>query len=77
MEQLLRSEKLPSVTSELPPVTPQITDVTSGNVWDLSAPLLYFPVRHHSPACAFHLQKAIAAYQPDCILIEGPEMRRK
>lgn len=73
MEQLLRSEKLPSVTSELPPVTPQITDVTSENVWDLSAPLLYFPVRHHSPACAFHLKKAIAAYQPDCILIEGPE----
>lgn len=33
----------------------------------------YFPVRHHSPACSFHLQKVIDAYQPDCILIEGPE----
>lgn len=65
MEQLLRSQEVPAVT--------EITDVTSENCWDLSAPLLYFPVRHHSPACAFHLQKAIAAYEPDCILIEGPE----
>ena len=33
----------------------------------------YFPVRHHSPACAFHVRRVIEAYQPDCILIEGPE----
>lgn len=33
----------------------------------------YFPVRHHSPVCSHHLQRVIAAYQPDCILIEGPE----
>lgn len=33
----------------------------------------FFPVRHHSPVCAFHLKKAIEAYEPDCILIEGPE----
>lgn len=35
--------------------------------------LLLFPVRHHSPVCAFHLKKAIADYSPDLILIEGPE----
>lgn len=41
--------------------------------YDLAGPVLYIPVRHHSPACAYHLKKAIAAYEPDCILIEGPE----
>lgn len=33
----------------------------------------YFPVRHHSPVCAFHLRRVIEEYRPDCILIEGPE----
>ena len=36
-------------------------------------PVLYYPVRHHSPACAWHLQRVIQRYRPDCILIEGPE----
>lgn len=34
--------------------------------------LVFFPVRHHSPACSFHLTRLIREYQPDCILIEGP-----
>ncbi|WP_338754348.1 DUF5682 family protein [Bacillus sp. FJAT-52991] len=33
---------------------------------------IYFPVRHHSPACSYHLQKVIKTYQPEVILIEGP-----
>lgn len=41
--------------------------------FDYGAPCLYFPVRHHSPACAWHLRRAIQRYQPDCILVEGPE----
>lgn len=41
--------------------------------YDLARPVLYVPVRHHSPACAYHLTKAIDEYEPDCILIEGPE----
>ncbi len=41
-------------------------------LYDLEKPILYFPIRHHSPACSFHLKKAIEAYQPDCILVEGP-----
>ena len=41
--------------------------------FDFSAPCLYFPIRHHSPACSWHLKKAIEEYWPDCILIEGPE----
>lgn len=31
-----------------------------------------FPVRHHSPACAYHLCEVIKLYKPDAILIEGP-----
>lgn len=36
-------------------------------------PIMFFPVRHHSPACSYHLLKTLDEYQPDCILIEGPE----
>ena len=36
-------------------------------------PCFYFPIRHHSPACSFHLKKVIEEYAPDCILIEGPD----
>ncbi|MDR1537274.1 MAG: DUF5682 family protein [Clostridiales bacterium] len=32
----------------------------------------FFPIRHHSPACAFHVQRAIEMIKPDCVLIEGP-----
>ena len=41
--------------------------------FDWSAPVLYYPVRHHSPACAWHLERAIRQYRPELILIEGPE----
>lgn len=34
--------------------------------------VLYFPVRHHSPACSHHLLKCIDKYRPESILIEGP-----
>lgn len=35
--------------------------------------VFYFPVRHHSPACSFHLLRVVQSYKPDVILIEGPE----
>lgn len=41
--------------------------------FDLNAPILYYPVRHHSPACAYHLEQILKRYDPDCILVEGPE----
>ena len=41
--------------------------------FSLDAPVLYYPVRHHSPACAWHLERVIERYAPDCILVEGPE----
>ena len=27
--------------------------------FDLTAPCLYFPVRHHSPACSLHLERTL------------------
>lgn len=41
--------------------------------FSLDSPVVYFPIRHHSPACAWHLERLIEAYEPDCILVEGPE----
>lgn len=41
--------------------------------FSLGAPVLYYPVRHHSPACAWHLERVMERYAPDCILVEGPE----
>ena len=41
--------------------------------FDYEQKILYFPIRHHSPACSFHLIYAIHAYKPDCILVEGPQ----
>jgi len=42
--------------------------------FDLSAPVLFFPVRHHSPVCSYQLLRTIELYSPEIILIEGPEM---
>ncbi len=51
----------------------EVSEIDLPELYDLSRPILYFPIRHHSPACAWHLKKAVAAYEADCILIEGPE----
>ncbi|MCB1051382.1 MAG: hypothetical protein H6510_00445 [Acidobacteria bacterium] len=34
--------------------------------------LIYFPIRHHSPACSWHLTRLIQDTKPATILIEGP-----
>lgn len=34
--------------------------------------LMFFPIRHHSPACAFHLRHLIRERRPTHVLIEGP-----
>ena len=41
--------------------------------FSLDAAVFYYPVRHHSPACAWHLERLIERYAPGCILVEGPE----
>ena len=40
--------------------------------FDPRAPVVHFPVRHHSPACAYHLKRQLEAHPPDAVLIEGP-----
>jgi hypothetical protein len=45
---------------------------TLHNVFSLESPVAFFPIRHHSPACSFHVKKAIELYKPDCVLVEGP-----
>lgn len=37
------------------------------------AEIVLLPVRHHSPACSFHVKWAIEEYEPSLVLIEGPE----
>lgn len=43
-----------------------------GGPVDAPAETRYFGIRHHGPGCARSLQRALAHWQPDCILIEGP-----
>src|SRR3954447_13323352 len=38
----------------------------------LADPLYWFPVRHHSPATARHLEAALRARKPEVVFIEGP-----
>lgn len=42
------------------------------DILDLNAPVVFFPVRHHSPACARLVRELALQLQPAAILIEGP-----
>lgn len=35
--------------------------------------VVYFPVRHHSPACAWQIRQWIRAHRPRAVLVEGPD----
>ena len=39
---------------------------------DLASRVVYFSVRHHSPACAWHVDRLIHDVKPEAVLIEGP-----
>ncbi len=39
--------------------------------FDMKSNIIYYPIRHHSPACSFHLEETVKAYKPEVILIEG------
>ncbi len=41
-------------------------------LWDEARRLYFVPLRHHSPACARHLQALIEEVSPAQILVEGP-----
>ncbi len=34
--------------------------------------IIYFPIRHHSPACAWHIESLIRTRKPRAVLVEGP-----
>ena len=34
--------------------------------------IVFVPVRHHSPRCAFHAGELIERVRPDVVLVEGP-----
>lgn len=59
-----------------PQVEPDINQLQAlfeSQVYNLNNGTVYFPIRHHSPVCSYHLLQLIEAYQPNSILIEGPE----
>ncbi|MBQ2115935.1 MAG: hypothetical protein II193_05060, partial [Lachnospiraceae bacterium] len=35
--------------------------------------IILLPVRHHSPACAYHIKNMIKKYKPDAVFVEGPD----
>lgn len=37
------------------------------------AEITFLPIRHHSPACAWHVKNMIRELHPDLILVEGPD----
>lgn len=48
------------------------TEKLFSQAFDMASGIIYYPIRHHSPGCAYHLEKIIQMYAPDLILIEGP-----
>ncbi|MFI5458281.1 MAG: DUF5682 family protein [Isosphaerales bacterium] len=54
-----RLAERPEVAALIPPV-------------ELDGRVAYFPVRHHSPACAWHVGRLIRQAKPKTVLIEGP-----
>ncbi|PRA07905.1 MULTISPECIES: DUF5682 family protein [unclassified Paenibacillus] len=61
------------LTAVLDPDVDQLQSLFKSHVYNLSNHTVYYPIRHHSPACSYHLLRLIEEYKPDIILIEGPE----
>lgn len=49
----------------------QITE-QARRCFDPEGPVAFFPIRHHSPVCAWHLTRWLDTYRPDAVLVEGP-----
>jgi hypothetical protein len=69
------------VTIEMSPdshVTPTTVAHSSQSTVDALLPrlrtdrVIYCPIRHHSPACAWNVRKTILQSKPSAVLIEGP-----
>lgn len=68
MGRLLRSEKQTEINKSVEEI-----DSIFNKIYDFSSKVVLFPVRHHSPACSYHILKVIEEYKPDAILVEGPQ----
>lgn len=68
MDGLLRSEKQSEIDETI-----KEAESLFQTAFDLSSNCVFFPVRHHSPACSYHILKVIKEYKPEVILIEGPK----
>ncbi len=64
MAAVLRGKKVAARLSE-PALTARLDTLATDRI-------VYFPIRHHSPACAWHLEQLLRARKPQAILIEGP-----
>ncbi len=64
MAAVLRSQKVAAGVKER-----SLADVLAALITD---GIVYFPIRHHSPACARHLAALVRERKPQAILIEGP-----
>ena len=53
-------------------VTESGLDTFDRSILDLSASVIFFPVRHHSPASARLLTQLIQTLRPSTVLVEGP-----
>lgn len=74
MEGILQSKEKSEVTDNLKEIDLcKKIDELLKNTFDYNSNIVFFPIRHHSPVCSYHLKKVIAEYEPEIILIEGPE----
>jgi hypothetical protein len=46
--------------------------VLDHRIWSTTEPVVFFPVRHHSPTCARLVTQLIREVRPAAVLIEGP-----
>ena len=63
---------MPAANSADAPMTAPDVQPLLQRLCDRAAPVVFFPVRHHSPACARQVDRLIRAIRPDAVLIEGP-----
>ena len=73
MEEVLRSKEKSEIADNLKTAhMEKELDNLLKNTFDYNSNIVFFPIRHHSPSCSYHLKKTIEEYRPEIILIEGP-----
>ncbi|WP_195469121.1 DUF5682 family protein [Clostridium sp. D43t1_170807_H7] len=65
MEEILRSKEMDKINES------EEIEYLFKKSFNFNSNIVFFPVRHHSPACSYHLKNVINKYNPEIILIEG------